>query len=147
MHLSSLSCGGASESTVELRALCSALSRAALFNSMTISTNLMPLFFIQNHRNVKLEGEMEIPLSPTQRQYTLNLVMPAITTRCPMSHDVTSYFPQPTRRTSSRTSLLASPFRDRARDDRRKCCYGRLYGRRDEESWRCVCSSIVEDES
>jgi hypothetical protein len=42
VHLSSMSCDGASESTVELRTLCSALSRAALFNSITISTNLIP---------------------------------------------------------------------------------------------------------
>jgi hypothetical protein len=35
VHLSSVSCDGASESTVELRTLCSALSRAVLFNSIT----------------------------------------------------------------------------------------------------------------
>jgi hypothetical protein len=42
VHLSSMSCDGASESTVELRTLCSALSRAALFNSNTISTISFP---------------------------------------------------------------------------------------------------------
>ena len=41
VHLSSMSCDGASDSTVELRTFCSALSRAALFSSITISTYLI----------------------------------------------------------------------------------------------------------
>lgn len=57
VHLSPMSCDGTSESTVELRTLCSALSRAALFKSITVSTKSYPSFSIQNHPKAKIREE------------------------------------------------------------------------------------------